>query len=195
MAYSGNLEDGPDLAGRKIEQPDVAIGWLVAEAGAEIAAGRDRLAVRRDGDGEDLAVIAGAHEAAQRADRRPGLPVPDADRLVVRRRDQVLAVASECDVLDEGAVAARIEIEGEIGRFRIGRQRNRRQPGQQQRCHPSHPRDVHRHGLGSSHALFSGGRHRAVRRHISRSPAHRSRRPPCAAFRHSRGNIARTTAA
>ena len=149
------LERGLDLAGREIEQADIAVGRLVAEPGAEIAAGGDRLAVGRNRDGEDLAVVARADDS--RAACAASRPLCQSQmRIVLSSEAETRYWPSrrEGDVLDEGAMAAGVEVEMEIRRLGSA-------PAcashDQQRQHDRDPQQSARgssSGAGSRHALL-----------------------------------------
>ena len=90
----GRLQDRLDLAGREIEQADIAIGRLVAETRRRNSR-RRRSSCRRAKPRRRRS----CRHCRRRSSRAacgsvtPALPVPDADRLVVGGRDQILAVA------------------------------------------------------------------------------------------------------
>jgi len=149
----GHCVDGEFIAGqrrleraaRQVEQPHLAIGRVGAKPRTEIAAGGKRPAVGREGEREYLAVVVVALVAAQHLQRGAALPVPDADRLVVRGRGERLPIGREGEILDRAAMAAGVEVEAEVRRFGVGAGRACEQEGGGEKAggkgaqYPQHP--------------------------------------------------------
>ena len=105
-------EQAHQLARREVEQADLAAAaraFLV-----QPATRRDQPAIGRQCHREVLALVAQADLAADGAHRLAALPVPDADRLVVRGRHQLRAVGRESDALDQGHVRAAVELQDRL---------------------------------------------------------------------------------